>query len=85
MPDTHGDGQEEDQVSVTVFVASDNYLKMIIPVFTKKQKDSSLLDLAILGQSSHFIGNCVSSFSAFVKRERDVLGLPSSFWAFPDM
>ena len=79
--------------SVAVFIASDND-HMITQFneqfkdegisFHKQEEDNPLLDLVILGQSSHFVGNCVSSFSAFVKRERDVLGLSSSFWAFPE-
>ena len=50
---------------------------------TNLQPPNPHVELAILAQSNHFIGNCISSFSAFVKRERDVKGLKSSFWAFP--
>lgn len=76
----------------SIFVASDfdhmleklnkAFKKMGVTAF-KLDQDNPHLDLAILGRSNFFVGNCVSSFSAFVKRERDISGFPSSFWAFP--
>ncbi|KAG6446198.1 GDP-fucose protein O-fucosyltransferase 1 isoform X2 [Manduca sexta] len=75
-----------------VFVASDanhmiDELNTSLQRFDVKvlrlQPGNPHLDLAILAQANYFIGNCVSSFSAFVKRERDVRGLPSEFWSFP--
>lgn len=76
----------------SVFVASDNNhmihdlneaLKRMDITVVKLPENNPHLDLAILGMSNHFIGNCVSSYSAFVKRERDAKGFPSTFWAFP--
>lgn len=78
--------------AVSIFIASDNdhMLKTLrdkIPgVRVLKQKNGSAnphLDLAILTKSNFFIGNCVSSFTSFVKRYRDVDGLPSAFWGYP--
>ena len=76
----------------SVFVASDHdhmisrinksFRQLDIKAF-KLDVDNPHLDLAILARANHFVGNCVSSFSAFVKRDRDVIGFPSSFWAFP--
>ncbi|XP_046398894.1 GDP-fucose protein O-fucosyltransferase 1 [Ischnura elegans] len=78
--------------AVAVFVASDSdhmldtlgsALKARKVSIHRLEQSNPHLDLAILGLSNHFVGNCISSFSAFAKRERDARGLPSSFWAFP--
>lgn len=76
----------------SIFVASDkNHMvadirealqRMNIQVF-KLEANDHILDLAILNQANYFIGNCVSSFTAFAKRSRDVKGFKSSFWGFP--
>ncbi|ESP01704.1 hypothetical protein LOTGIDRAFT_225179 [Lottia gigantea] len=76
----------------TVFVATDS--RDLIEDMSKVIKDvkfvrqpspvSSHVDLAILQKSDHFIGNCISTFTAFVKRLRDVEKKETSFWAFKD-
>lgn len=76
----------------SIFVASDkNHMVKEIEEALHRMKVSvvrlttsdPILDLAVLIESNHFIGNCVSSFSAFVKRSRDAIGFKSTFWAFP--
>lgn len=77
----------------SVFVASDsNHMvneltdalqRMRVSVVRCADPPNPHVDLAILARANHFFGNCVSSFSAFVKRERDVRGFASSFWGFP--
>lgn len=75
-----------------IFVASDsNHMIADITEALKKQKIKAFrtgdrsphLDLVILERSNLFIANCISSFSAFVKRSRDIRKFPSAFWAFP--
>lgn len=72
-----------------VFVASDD--NHMVDAFQKKFKNVTFvrlgyknpkIDLSILGKCDFAIVNCVSSFSAFVKRQRDVEAKFTEFWAF---
>lgn len=76
----------------SIFVASDSdHMITELNTALKRQKIQAYrsteknphFDLVVLEKSNVFIGNCISSFTAFVKRARDVHGLPSAFWAFP--
>ena len=43
------------------------------------------VELAILAKADHYIGNCISTFSAFATRERGITGKPTSFWAHDEV
>ena len=59
----------------------DTIVNYQISVVRRSPSDAQV-DLAILSQSHHFIGNCISSFTAIVKRDRDIDNKPSSFWNY---
>jgi peptide-O-fucosyltransferase len=54
-----------------------------VRVVTRKPENAQV-SMAILTLADYFIGNCLSSFHAFVKRARDVNQLPTGFWAVED-
>lgn len=47
---------------------------------TDEDKDSAMIDIAIMAKAEYFIGNCVSSFSAFVRRQREAAGKKVAFF-----
>ncbi|XP_072014512.1 GDP-fucose protein O-fucosyltransferase 1-like [Amphiura filiformis] len=72
-----------------LFIATDKHsyeeefkrdLKSLKVSVHRLSSDLPMIDLVIMGEADFFIGNCVSSFSSFVKRYRDARNKPSTFW-----
>jgi len=76
-----------------LFIGTDN--NSMIPEFRKALKkmevsihvrhgdseaDDPIIDIAIMTKADYFIGNCVSSFSAFVNRQRTAREKPVTFF-----
>jgi peptide-O-fucosyltransferase len=57
--------------------------KQVKVVMYEGAEPQAQLDIVLFGQSEHFLGNCVSSFTAIAAREREVNSLPYSFSAYP--
>ena len=60
-------------------IKKNNILKV---KFTKYPSNNPHVDLCILGKADYAIVNCISTFSAFVKRQRDSEGKETEFWGF---
>ena len=46
----------------------------------ENEADDPIVDVAIMSSADYFIGNCVSSFSSFVRRQRKAAGKPTAFF-----
>ncbi|XP_033123629.1 GDP-fucose protein O-fucosyltransferase 1-like isoform X2 [Anneissia japonica] len=73
----------------TIFVATDHEpmvdeLTEAFPEIEVKHLDPEKpeIDMYILSQSDHFVGNCVSAFSHYVRRERDVGGKIATYFGW---
>jgi len=63
-------------------------ITMIIPLqmqIVQLKPADAQLDLVLMNKADLFLGNCISSFSAFVKRARDANQLPSEFFGLADL
>lgn len=76
-----------------VFVATDNdammdtfrkeLKRMKVTIHKRKPRNEvsdPIVDIALLSKADFFIGNCVSTFSAFVRRHRETRNLPIGFF-----
>lgn len=77
----------------SLFVAADDnhmieefskLLKKLKVTVVKLDIPNPHVDLAILAKADHYIGNCISTFSAFAVRERRTQNKSVSFWGFTE-